>query len=131
MKLSHLCRGNPPIPMEQLISLSSYLFVGFIEMFLITQRTALISKRKNKAAAGVVFIENVIAFFIIWKLAQDVSNNIPGFIAYTLGSCSGTVLDIENLTYDKIIKSVKRRSKKVAGFFQKKSSSKKLLPTTV
>jgi len=94
--------------MQQLITLSSYLFVGFIEMFLITQRTALISRKKNKAAAGVVFIENFIAFFIIWQLAKDVSNNIPGFIAYTIGSCSGTVLDIENFTYDRILRKVKK-----------------------
>lgn len=108
--------------MEHLLSLSSYLFVGFIEMFLITQRTALISRKKNKAAAGVVFIENFIAFFIIWQLAKDVSNNIPGFIAYTIGSCSGTVLDIENFTYDKILRKTKKMKKqfmntKTAKFF--------------
>ena len=97
--------------MDKIIQLSSYLFVGFIEMFLITQRTALIAKRKNKAAAGVVFIENFIAFFIIWQLAKDVTNNIPGFVAYTIGSCSGTVLDIENFTYEKIFRKVKKAKK--------------------
>ena len=109
--------------METIIQFASYLFVGFVEMFLITQRTALIAKRKNKAAAGVVFIENFIAFFIIWQLAKDVSNNIPGFIAYTVGSCSGTVLDIENLTYDKILKRLKR--------FRARFSRKAALPTKV
>lgn len=93
--------------MEFLLKTISYLLVGFVEMFLITQRTAFIAKRKNKAAAGVVFIENFIAFFIIWQLAKDVSNNIPGFIAYTIGCCSGTVLDIENFTLDKISKRLK------------------------
>ena len=93
-------------------------------MFLITQRTALISRKKNKAAAGVVFIENFIAFFIIWQLAKDVTNNIPGFIAYTIGSCSGTVLDIENFTYDKIL----RKSKKMWGKFSKTRAYKAFHP---
>lgn len=106
--------------MENLLSLSSYLFVGFVEMFLITQRTALISRKKNKAAAGVVFIENFIAFFIIWQLAKDVNNNIPGFLAYTVGSCSGTVLDIENFTYDKILK----KAKKIKNRFIKHKNAK-------
>jgi uncharacterized protein YebE (UPF0316 family) len=112
--------------MQHLLTLSSYLFVGFIEMFLITQRTALISRKKNKAAAGVVFIENFIAFFIIWQLAKDVTNNIPGFIAYTIGSCSGTVLDIENFTYDKIL----RKSKKIWFKFSKTKAYKAIHPET-
>jgi len=90
----------------------SYLFVGFIEMFLITQRTTFISRNKKKAAAGVVFVENIIAFFIIWQLAKDVNNNIPGFIAYTIGSCSGTVLDIENFTIDKISRRIRKLLRK-------------------
>ncbi len=95
-------------------------------MFLITQRTALIAKRKNKAAAGVVFIENFIAFFIIWQLAKDVTNNIPGFLAYTVGSCSGTVLDIENFTYDKILK----KSRKIKKSFLKTKTAKMFLEAT-
>ncbi len=97
--------------MDFLLKTTSYLFVGFIEMFLITQRTAFIAKRNNKAAAAVVFLENFIAFFIIWQLAKDVSNNIPGFIAYTIGSCSGTIIDIENMTMDKMKKRARRVSK--------------------
>ncbi|MBP7119232.1 hypothetical protein KBA63_04035 [Candidatus Woesebacteria bacterium] len=100
--------------MDFLLKTTSYLFVGFIEMFLITQRTAFIAKRNNKAAAAVVFLENFIAFFIIWQLAKDVSSNIPGFIAYTIGSCSGTVIDIENLTIDKM----KKRAKRIKGFMK-------------
>lgn len=108
---------------QYIITLSSYLFVGFVEMFLITQRTAFIARNKKKAAASVVFVENIIAFFIIWQLAKDVSNNIPGFLAYTIGSCSGTILDIENLTYDKILK----RSKKIWKRISRTSISKNLV----
>ncbi len=113
-------------PMDQLITLTSYLFVGFIEMFLITQRTAFIARNKKKAAASVVFVENIIAFFIIWQLAKDVSNNIPGFIAYTLGSCSGTVLDIENLTYDKILKRMKLWRKNILSVYKRPTAQVKV-----
>lgn len=99
--------------MDTVIQFSTYLFVGFIEMFLITQRTAFIAKNKRKVAAGVVFVENFIAFFIIWQLAKDVSNNIPGFLAYTLGSCSGTILDVDNLTYDKLLRRGKKLLRKI------------------
>lgn len=101
--------------MAQLIQLLSYLFVGFIEMFLVTQRTAFISKNKRKAAATVVFVENIVTFFVILQLAQDVTHNIPSFTAYCIGSCSGTIFDIENLTYDKIFK----KSKKIMKSFRK------------
>lgn len=76
-------------------------------MFLVTQRTAFISRDKRKAAATVVFLENIITFFIILQLAKDVTNNLPGFLAYCVGSCSGTILDIENFTYDKILRKTK------------------------
>lgn len=98
--------------MEQTISLLSYLFVGFIEMFLVTQRTAFISKNKRKAAASVVLIENIITFFVILQLAQNVTQNIPSFAAYCIGSCSGTILDIENFTFDKIKRKVRKIVKK-------------------
>lgn len=94
--------------MEKLIQFGTYLLVGFVEMFLITQRTAFIAKDKRKAAASVVVIENFIAFFIILQLAKDVNNNIPGFLAYTIGSCSGTVLNVDNLTIDVIMKYLKK-----------------------
>lgn len=77
-------------------------------MFLVTQRTAFISRDKRKAASIVVLLENIITFFVIIQLAKDVTNNLPGFIAYCVGSCSGTILDVENLTYDKILRQVKK-----------------------
>lgn len=98
--------------MEDLIKLGSYLFVGFIEMFLITQRTAFISRNKRKAAAVVVLTENFITFFVILQLAQNVTENIPNFAAYCIGSCSGTILDVDNLTYDKILRGAKKILKK-------------------
>lgn len=94
--------------MEIILKPLSYLLVGFVEMFLITQRTFFISKGRNKTAAGIVFIENFIAFFIIWQLAQNVGENIPSFLAYTIGSCSGTVINIENLTIEKIMKKLRK-----------------------
>lgn len=94
--------------MEQLLHFAVYLAVGFVEMFLITQRTAFIAKNKRKLAAVVVLSENIISFFIILQLAQDVTKNIPNFAAYCIGSCSGTIFDIENLTIDKIMKKLKK-----------------------
>lgn len=81
--------------LEQVAQFALYLFVGFIEMFLITQRTSFIAKNKRKMAALVVFVENTITFFVILQLARDISHNLPAFGAYCLGSCTGTIINID------------------------------------
>ncbi len=85
--------------MKEVMQFVVYLFVGFIEMFLITQRTVFIAKNKRKAAALIVFFENAITFFVILQLAKDVGSNLPAFIAYCVGSCSGTIIDTEKFLH--------------------------------
>ncbi len=85
--------------MKEIMQFAIYLLVGFVEMFLITQRTVFIAKNKRKAAALIVFFENAITFFVIIQLAKDVSNNLLAFIAYCVGSCSGTIVDTEKFLH--------------------------------
>ncbi len=85
--------------MKEISQFFVYLFVGFIEMFLITQRTVFIAKNKRKLAALVVLFENAITFFVILQLAKDVGSNLPAFVAYCIGSCSGTIVDTEKFLH--------------------------------
>lgn len=84
--------------MEQLLQIVVYLCAGFVEMFLITQRTLFISRNRRKWAAVIVFLENTITFFVILQLAKNVTGNLPSFGAYCIGSCTGTIFDIEKWT---------------------------------
>lgn len=94
--------------MQQAISLTIYLGVGFVEMILVTQRTSFIARNKRKAAAFVVLIENIITFFVILQLARDVTSNLPNFSAYCVGCCTGTALNIESFTLEKLMNKLKR-----------------------
>ena len=77
------------------IKLPLYLAVGFIEMFLIAQRTVSLSKGRNRHAAVIVFVENFVSFFVFYQIISDLPNNWYIFIAYSIGSALGTLLDIE------------------------------------
>jgi len=73
--------------------------VGFVEMFLATQRTYWISKDQSKGAALLVFFENFIAFFVIYQVANNLQNNWPIFIAYSLGNSFGTFVNLEKVPF--------------------------------
>ena len=77
------------------LQISLYLLAGFVEMFLASRRTYFISQNKTGLAAGIVFFENILAFFIIYQLVTNLQKNIPSFFAYAVGGSLGTLLKIE------------------------------------
>ena len=76
-----------------------YFGVGFLEMFLATQRTYWISKGKSLGAALLVFFENFIGLFIIYQVANNLHNNWPIFISYALGNAIGTYINLEKVPF--------------------------------
>lgn len=72
-----------------------YLFVGFIEMFLVTARTSLIAKGRGISASAVVFIENILYFLILYQIVNNIQNNWPIFISYSLGGSLGTLANLK------------------------------------
>lgn len=85
--------------MNTVLQILGYFGVGFLEMFLATQRTYWISKGKSKSAAVLVFFENFIALFIIYQIANNLQNNWPVFIAYALGNAIGTYINLEKVPF--------------------------------
>jgi len=77
----------------------TYLVIGFVEMFLATARTSLISKGKTVAAASVVFIENLIYFVILYQILNSIENNWPVFVAYSMGGSLGTFVNLKRFSY--------------------------------
>ena len=76
-----------------------YFAIGFVEMFLATQRTYWISKGRSYAAALLVFFENFIAMFVIYKVSQGFYENFPMFIAYGIGNSLGTFINLEKVPF--------------------------------
>jgi len=74
-----------------------YLFVGFIEMFLATARTSLIAKGKTFSASAIVFIENILYFIILFQFINNLDNNWPIFISYSLGGSLGTFANLKRV----------------------------------
>lgn len=85
--------------MTILLQFLLYFFVGFLEMFLATQRMYWISKGKSLGAALLVFFENFIALFIIYQVANNLHNNLPVFVAYALGNAIGTYINLEKVPF--------------------------------
>jgi len=81
--------------MKELLNILLYFGVGFLEMFLATQRTYWISKGRSSAAALLVFFENFIALYVIYQVANNLYGHWPIFIAYALGNSTGTFLNLE------------------------------------
>ena len=79
-----------------LIQLVIYLVVGFIEMFIATQRMSLIAKGKTVAAAGVVFVENLLYFIILFQLINNMNGHWPVFVAYSMGGSLGTFVNLKH-----------------------------------
>ena len=76
-----------------------YFVVGFIEMFLATQRTYWISKGRSRAAALLVFFENFIAMFVIYEVANNLHGNLPLLAVYSLGNAIGTYINLEKMPF--------------------------------
>jgi len=81
--------------MKEFLNILLYFGVGFLEMFLATQRTYWISKGRSSAAALLVFFENFIALFVIYQIANNLYGHWPIFVAYAIGNSLGTFLNLE------------------------------------
>lgn len=81
--------------MVHLIQISVYLFVGFIEMFLATQRTSFIARGRTFGASIIVFVENILYFLILFQLINSLQNNWPVFVSYSLGGSLGTFVNLK------------------------------------
>jgi hypothetical protein len=82
-----------------IVKLAEYFVIGFVEMFLATQRTYWISKGKSLGAALLVFFENFIAFYVIYKISNSFTSEWPLFIFYALGNALGTYVNLEKCPY--------------------------------
>ncbi len=85
--------------MSVFLDILLYFGVGFLEMFLATQRTYWISKGRSVGAALLVFIENFIALFVIYQIANNLYHNWPVFLAYAIGNAIGTYINLEKVPF--------------------------------
>jgi len=85
--------------MDIALKLLGYFAVGFVEMFLATQRTYWISKGRSRAAALLVFFENFIAFFVIYQVANNLQGNWPVLFSYAVGNSLGTYINLEKIPF--------------------------------
>lgn len=76
-----------------------YFGIGFLEMFLATQRTYWISKGKSVAAALLVFFETLVAMYIIAQIANGMGNNWFVIAAYAVGNSMGTYINLEKVPF--------------------------------
>ena len=81
------------------LKLVGYFAVGFLEMFLATQRTYWISKGRSAAAALLVFFETLVAMYIIVQLVNGMGNNVWVLISYALGNAIGTYINLEKVPF--------------------------------
>jgi hypothetical protein len=85
---------------NEALKVAGYFGVGFLEMFLATQRTYWISKGKSIAAALLVFFESLIAFWIIFQIVNNISENDFLIIAaYSAGNAIGTYINLEKFPF--------------------------------
>jgi len=76
-----------------------FFAVGFIEMFLASQRTYWISKGRSRAAALLVFFETFVAMFIIYQLVNQLNSDWIVIFAYALGNSIGTWFNLEKVPF--------------------------------
>jgi len=76
-----------------------YFGVGFLEMFLATQRTYWISRGKSRAAALLVFFETFVAIYVIYQIANNIGNNFWVLAVYAAGNAIGTYINLEKVPY--------------------------------
>jgi hypothetical protein len=80
---------------EITLKIIGFFIVGFIEMFLATQRTYWISKGQSVKAASLVFFETFISFFIIYQVTNNFSGSWVLFTFYAAGNAIGTYVNLE------------------------------------
>jgi len=85
--------------MQILLNILIYFGVGFLEMFMATQRTYWISKGKSRAAALLVFFESFVAMFVIYQVATNLDNNFMLIAVYSLGNAVGTYINLEKVPF--------------------------------
>lgn len=85
--------------MNVLLEALMYFGVGFLEMFLATQRTYWISKGRSRAAAVLVFFENFVAMFVIYQVANNLHGNWGLMGVYSLGNALGTYVNLEKVPF--------------------------------
>ncbi|OGD72532.1 hypothetical protein A3K29_00055 [Candidatus Collierbacteria bacterium RIFOXYB2_FULL_46_14] len=76
-----------------------YFAVGFLEMFMATQRTYWISKGRSRAAALLVFFESFVAMFVIYQVATNLNNNFLLIAVYSVGNAIGTYVNLEKVPF--------------------------------
>lgn len=76
-----------------------YFGVGFVEMFLATQRTYWISKGRSRGAALLVFFENFVAMFVIYQVANNLHGNWGLIAVYSIGNALGTYINLEKVPF--------------------------------
>ena len=81
------------------VQLVLYFLVGFLEMFLATQRTYWISKGRSRAAALLVFFETFVATFIIYSIANNIGKDWWILTAYAGGNAIGTYINLEKVPF--------------------------------
>ena len=82
-----------------IIQILLYFGVGFLEMFLATQRTYWISKGRSQAAALLVFFETFVAMYIIYQIAHEMGNNFFVLTSYAAGNAIGTYVNLEKVPF--------------------------------
>ncbi len=85
--------------MNYLTQLPLFFVVGFVEMFLASQRTYWISNGRSRAAALLVFFETFVAMFIIYQVSNNLNNNVIVIGAYALGNSIGTWVNLEKVPW--------------------------------
>jgi len=85
--------------MQFLLNILMYFAVGFLEMFMATQRTYWISKGRSRAAALLVFFESFVAMFVIYQVATNLNNNFLLIAVYSVGNAIGTYVNLEKVPF--------------------------------
>ena len=85
--------------MHILLEALMYFGVGFLEMFMATQRTYWISKGRSRAAAVLVFCEYFVAMYVIYQVANNLGNHWGMLITYSLGNALGTYVNLEKVPF--------------------------------
>ncbi len=85
--------------LTQITQLLMYFGIGFLEMFMATQRTYWISQGRSRAAALLVFFETFVAMFLIYKFINELGGNMMVLTAYAAGNAIGTYINLEKVPF--------------------------------
>jgi hypothetical protein len=85
--------------LQLLGQIAGFFGIGFLEMFLATQRTYWISKGRSAAAALLVFFETLVALYVITQIVDGMGHNWLVIGAYALGNAAGTYINLEKVPF--------------------------------